>query len=111
MWTVEVSYHNFDFIIHDQDQGFHQSYSWSLLMTFRTTYSKLSLFGDDSIIYMPVRSQSDCIKLQAALKCSCKLGAGLVDGLPPAQLHGSLQPVQHNYILHNHTLELFTSAS
>ena len=32
------------------------------------TYSQLRLFADDSIIYMPIKSQHDCIKLRQDLQ-------------------------------------------
>ena len=78
-------------------------------------YSKLRLFADDSIIYMPVRSQSDCLKLQADLDAAAKWEKDWLMAFHPDKctflsVTTKHQPVQHNYILHNHTLESVTSA-
>ena len=53
------------------------------------THSKLRLFADESIIYIPVKSQtqSDCLKLQADLDAAAKWEEDwLINGLPPRQV-------------------------
>lgn len=79
------------------------------------THSKLRLFADDSILYMPVKCQSDCLKLQADLDAASKweedwLMAFHPDKCTVLSVTTKRQPIQHNYILHGHTLESVTSA-
>ena len=41
------------------------------------THSQLRLFADDSIIYMPIKSQHDCNKLQQDLDAAARWERGL----------------------------------
>jgi hypothetical protein len=74
-------------------------------------HSQLRLFADDSIIYMPIKSQHDCNKLQqdllnaAARWESDWLMAFHPDKCSVLSVTNKKQPIQHNYIPHNHLLE------
>ena len=79
------------------------------------THSKLRLFADDSIIYRPIRSLSDSQKLQVDLDAAARwerdwLMAFHPDKCTVLSVTQKKQPIQHKYILHNHTLESVTSA-
>ena len=78
-------------------------------------HSKLRLFADDSIIYMPIKSHSDCLKLQSDLDAAAKweqdwLMAFHPDKCTVLSVSSKRKPIQHSYILHNHTLEAVTSS-
>ena len=78
------------------------------------THSKLRLFADDSIIYTPIKSQSDCDKLQVDLDAAASLERDWLmafnsDKCTVLSVIKKKQPIQHNYILNGHTLESVTS--
>ena len=71
------------------------------------THSQLT---DDNIIYMPIKSQHDCNKLQQDLDSavrweSDRLMAFHPDKCSVLSVTKKKQHIQHNYILHNHILE------
>jgi len=77
------------------------------------TYSKLRLFADDSIIYKPVRSQSDCEKLHV-LEAAAKwerdwLMVSHPDKCTVLSITQNKRPLKHSYTLHDHQLETVTS--
>ena len=79
------------------------------------THSQLRLFADDSIIYMPIKSQHDCNKLQQDLDAAARwerdwLMAFHPDKCSVLSVTKTKQPIQHIYILHNHILEYVSSA-
>jgi hypothetical protein len=63
--------------------------------------SQLRLFADDSIIYKTIKSQKDCDSLQEDLDAAARWES---DWLMAFHL-SKKNPVKHNYLLHNHTLE------
>ena len=79
------------------------------------SYSKLRLFADDSIIYRDIKTQDDCLKLQQDLDSAARWEADWLMAFHPDKstklsFPQKNQPIQHNYILHNHILESITSA-
>lgn len=78
-------------------------------------HSKLRLFADDSIIYREITCQQDCTNLQKDLNAAAKWEADWLMAFHPGKctiltITQQKQPFKHDYILHNHTLELVTSA-
>ncbi|KAK3090224.1 hypothetical protein FSP39_010191 [Pinctada imbricata] len=79
------------------------------------SYSKLRLFADDSIIYMPISSAHDCLKLQTDLDAAARwerdwLMAFHPDKCTVLSVTTKRKPIKHNYTLHNHTLEPVSSS-
>jgi hypothetical protein len=79
------------------------------------THSQLRLFAVDSIIYMPIKSQHDCNKLQQNLDAAARWESDWLMAFHPDKcsvlpVTKKKQPIQHNYILHNHILESVGSA-
>jgi hypothetical protein len=73
------------------------------------THSQLSLFADDSIICMPIKSHHDCNKLQQDLDAATRWESDWLMTFHPDKcsvlsVTKKKQPLQHNYILHNHIL-------
>ena len=78
------------------------------------THSTLRLFADDSIIYKEIRSSNDTYKLQSDLDAAAKWEQDWLMSFHPdkcsvLQITTKKQPIQHNYILHGHTLTTETS--
>jgi hypothetical protein len=79
------------------------------------THSHLSLFADDSIIYMQIKSQHDCDKLQQDLDAAARWKSDWLKAFHPDKcsvlsVTKKRQQIQHNYILHNHIFESVSSA-
>lgn len=79
------------------------------------SHSKVRLFADDSIIYCPVKSASDCDKLQADIEAAARweqdwLMAFHPDKCQVLSVTTKLKPLTYDYKLHNHILEKVTSA-
>ena len=79
------------------------------------THSQLRLFADDSIIYMPIKSQHDCNKLQQDLDAAARWESDWLMAFHPDKcsvlsVTKKKQQIQHNYILHNHIFESVSSA-
>ena len=79
------------------------------------TYSQLRLFADDSIIYMPIKSQHACNKLQHDLDAAARWESDWLmdfhpDKCPVLSVIKQKQSIQHNYIPHDHTFESVSSA-
>ena len=77
--------------------------------------SQLRLFADDSIIYKTIKSQKDCDSLQEDLDAAARwendwLMAFHPDKCSVLTITNKKNPVKHNYLLHNHTLESVSSA-
>ncbi|XP_071123809.1 uncharacterized protein [Mytilus edulis] len=77
--------------------------------------SKLRLFADDSIIYKTIKSQSDCDALQLDLDAAARwkqdwLMAFHPDKCTVLTVSQKKNPFKHDYIHHNHKLELVSSA-
>jgi hypothetical protein len=73
------------------------------------------LIADDSIICMPIKSQHDCNKLQQDLNATARWKSDWLMAFHPYKcsvlsVTNKKQPIQHNYILHNHILESVSSA-
>jgi myo-inositol-hexaphosphate 3-phosphohydrolase len=80
------------------------------------SHSKLRLFADDSIIYRDIKTQDDCLKLQQDLDSAARWEADWLVAFHPDKCtkltvsQKKNQPIQLNYILHNHILESVTTA-
>ena len=79
------------------------------------THSQLRLLTDDSIIYMPIKSHHDCNKLQQNLDAAARWESDSLMAFHPNKcsvlsVTKKKQPIQHNYIIHNHILESVSSA-
>jgi hypothetical protein len=79
------------------------------------THSQLRLFADDSIIYMPIKSQHDCNKLQQDLDATARWESDWLMAFHPDKcsvlsVTKKKQRIQRNYILHNHIPESVSSA-
>jgi len=79
------------------------------------TSSKLRLFADDSIIYRTITSANDCEALQNDLNAAARWESDWLMAFHPDKCNvltvtQKKHPFKHDYILHNHTLELVTSA-
>ena len=84
-------------------------------LSYYLTHSQLRLFADDNIIYMPIKSQHDCNKLQQDLNAAARWKSDWLMAFHPDKCSVlsvtiKKQPIQHNYILHNHILESVSSA-
>ena len=78
-------------------------------------YSKLRLFADDSIIYREITSHTDCHKLQLDLDAAARWESDWLMAFHPDKctkltVSQKKHTFNHDYILHNHTLESVTSA-
>ena len=78
-------------------------------------HSKLRLFADDSIIYREISSQEDCNKLQSDLNAAAQWESDWLMAFHPDKctkltISHKKHTFNHNYILHNHTLESVSSA-
>ena len=78
-------------------------------------HSKLRLFADDSIIYREITSQDDCNKLQTDLNAAAQWESDWLMAFHPDKctkltISHKKHTFNHNYTLHNHTLESVTSA-
>ena len=77
--------------------------------------SQLRLFADDSIIYKTIKSQKDCDSLQEDLDAAARWESDWLMAFHPDKcsvltITNKKNPVKHNYLLHNHTLESVSSA-
>ena len=77
-------------------------------------HSKLRLFADDSIIYREITSQDDCNKLQTDLNAAAQWESDWLMAFHPDKctkltISHKKHTFNHNYTLHNHTLESVTS--
>ena len=77
--------------------------------------SKLRLFADDSIIYKTIKSQKDCDSLQEDLDAAARWESDWLMAFHPDKcsvltITNRTNPVKHNNLLHNHTLESVSSA-
>ena len=78
-------------------------------------FSQLRLFADDSIIYKTIKSQKDCDILQEDLDAAARWESDWLMAFHPDKcsvltITNKKNPVKHNYLLHNHTLESVSSA-
>ena len=67
------------------------------------------------LIYRDIKTQDDCLKLQPGLDSAARWEADWLMAFHPDKCTKQVspqkkQPIQHNYILHNHILESVTSA-
>jgi hypothetical protein len=86
-----------------------------MVMEDYLTHSQLRLFADDRIIYMPIKSQHDCNKLQQDIDAAARWESNWLMAFHPDKcsvlsVTKKKQPIQHNYILHYHILESVSSA-
>jgi hypothetical protein len=77
--------------------------------------SQLGLFADDSIIYKTIKSQKDCDSLQEDLDAAARWESDWLMAFHPDKctvltITNKKNPVKHNYLLHNYTLESVSSA-
>jgi myo-inositol-hexaphosphate 3-phosphohydrolase len=77
--------------------------------------SQLRLFPDDSIIYKTIKSPKDCDILQEDLDAAARWESDWLMAFHPDRcsvltITNKKNPVKHNYLLHNHTLESVSSA-
>jgi myo-inositol-hexaphosphate 3-phosphohydrolase len=77
--------------------------------------SQLRLSAGDSIICKTIKSQKDCDSLQEDLDAAARWESdGLMvfhpDKCSVLAITNKKNPVKHNYLLHNHTLESVSSA-
>ena len=78
-------------------------------------FSQLRLFSDDSIIYKTIKSPKDCDILQDDLDAAARWESDWLMTFHPDKcsvltIINKNNPVKHNYLLHNHTLESVSSA-
>ena len=69
------------------------------------THSQLRLFANDSIIYMPIKSQHDCNKLQQDLDAAARWESDWLMAFHPDKcsvlsVTKEKQPIKHNYNVH-----------
>jgi hypothetical protein len=77
--------------------------------------SQLRLFADDSIIYKTIKSQKDCDSLQEDIDAAARWESDWLVVFHPDKcsvltITNKKNPVKHNYLLLNHTLESVSSA-
>jgi hypothetical protein len=70
---------------------------------------------DDSIIYKTIKSQKDCDSLQEDLDAAARWESDWLMTFHPDKcsvltITNKTNPVKHNYLLRNHTLESVSSA-